>query len=139
MRTIRNLLRDASLTLKEMLVGILCWSLLIGLIFIWFVDSKLSFVFSLAAGTLAAAAMAFHINAAVETAVELPEGEAGRYMSRQAALRFALLIILVAAVYFLGGNVIAVFGGLLTLKFGAYVQPLVHRILPKILRKEERR
>lgn len=126
-------------TLKELLVGICVWGIIFGAVFIWFAQSRLSFFLSLLAGVFVAGAMAFHMLRFVEDSLELPQEDASKHMAKGAAIRMAVIIALVLVFVKLEGNVLALFLGLLTLKLGAYTQPLTHRIIQRIFRKEEGR
>lgn len=126
-------------TLKELLAGIFVWGILFGAVFIWFAQSRLSFFLSLLSGVFAAGGLAVHMFYFVEGALELPQEDASRHMVKGAAIRTAIIIALVLVFVKLKGNVLALFLGLLTLKLGAYTQPLMHKIFQKIFRKEEGR
>ena len=49
-------------------------------------------------------------------------------MKKGVVLRTVAAMVLVVLVWRLHGDIIAVFLGLLTLKLGAYTQPLIHRL-----------
>lgn len=134
-----DLLKNMNPTLKELILATLAWGLLFCLVFVWFSRERISFVVSIAAGTAVSVAMACHMTYAIEQSLEMREDDAPKYMRRGAVLRFVMMAVLMVAAWRLGGNVGAVFFGLLTLKFGAYTQPFVHKILRKYDRKEEGR
>lgn len=134
-----ELFQNVNPTLKELLAGICVWGILFGVIFIWFAQSRLSFFLSLLAGVLAAGGMAVHMLYFVEGAIELPQEDASKHMAKGAAIRTVAVIVLVLIFVKMQGNVPALFLGLLTLKLGAYLQPLTHRIIQRIYRKEGRR
>lgn len=121
-------------TLKELLLGILLWGIVIGLATVWFASPRLPFVLSIAAGMLAAAGMAVHMCAFIEDALELPGEDAVKHMRKGAVLRTLAALALFVAAWRLGGNVVGIFLGLFTLKLGAYSQPLLHRAAEKLCR-----
>lgn len=118
-------------TLRELILGTVLWGIIFGLITVWFAEGRLVFIASLAAGVLGAVLTAWHMNRSVEYAMEMPQDAAAKYMGKQTVVRMGGAVLLVLAAYFLQGNVIAIFLGLLALKPGAYVQPLIHRLRKK--------
>ncbi len=130
-----NLQTENGAVLKELIAGTVLCGIAIYLITVWFAGSKPAFLLSMAAGVAGAVAMAFHMNRAIGYALEMPEASSGKYMRNQSLLRMAGAFILALAVYYLKGNVVAVFLGLLSLKPGAYVQPLIHRLMKRNFKK----
>ncbi len=126
-----NFFRNMSQTLKELLIGIGVWGVLFAILFL-FGRQDIIFFASLLVGILAAACMALHMNYFVETAIELDQESAGKRMAKGAAIRMGAVILLIIATVMLKGNAVAVFFGLLTLKGGAYTQPLIHKIICRI-------
>lgn len=129
MDRIKKFLGNLHPTLKEMSCGILLWGLLFALAFVWFSDSETAFLLSLFAGVLGAVGMAFHMCRFVEDSLELTQEDASKHMKKGVLLRTAAAMVLVVLVWRLHGDIIAVFLGLLTLKLGAYTQPLIHRLI----------
>lgn len=135
MATENNLQQDSGSALKELILGTVLCGAVICLIAVWFADAKLTFLLSIAVGILGAVAMAAHMNRTIEYALELPEDSAGKYMRNQSVLRMVGAFALALAAYYLKGDIVAIFLGLLSLKPGAYVQPLIHRLLNRNLKK----
>lgn len=128
MERIKKFLGNLHPTLKELIGGILLWGLLLALALVWFADSKTAFFLSLFAGVLGAVGMAFHMCRFVEDSLELTQEDASKHMKKGVVLRTVAAMVLVVLVWRLHGDIIAVFLGLLTLKLGAYTQPLIHRL-----------
>lgn len=124
-----NQKQDAVQTLKELVLGTVLWGIIICLIAVWFADSKLVFIVSMTAGVVGAVAMAVHMHRAIEYAMEMPDDSAGKYLRKQSVLRMGGAVVLILAAYYLRGNIVAIFLGLLTLKPGAYTQPLLHKFM----------
>lgn len=118
-------------TLKEMILGIIFWGVVLGVLAGWFLSSETPFFLSLAAGVFMAAGMAVHMYVVIEQALDMPAQDAAKSMRRGSALRMAAVILLVLAVWRLHGSVPGVFFGIFTLKLGAYTQPLIHKIRRK--------
>lgn len=122
-------------TLQEMIIGILLsGAVIIGLLFA-LSDNAVNYTIGLAAGMIGAIVMATHMAYTIEDAVLLNEKDAAAYIRKMTYVRYgiACIIVVVIGVSGVGSAVTAVFG-LLLLKMGAYLQPLVHRIFN---RKEE--
>lgn len=135
MATENNPQQDTGSVLKELILGTVLCGLVICLATVWFADAKLTFLLSIAVGILGAVAMAAHMNQTIGYALELPEDSAGKYMRNQSLLRMGGAFVLALAVYYLKGDIVAIFLGLLSLKPGAYVQPLIHRLLNRNFKK----
>lgn len=120
--------QDLAQTLKELVAGTVLWALIICLVTVWFADSKFVFVVSMAAGAIGAVAMAVHMHRAIEYAMEMPDDSAGKYLRKQSVLRMGGAAVLILLAYYLKGNIVAIFLGLLSLKPGAYTQPLLHKL-----------
>ena len=121
--------QEAVQTLKELILGTVLWAVIICLVTVWFVDSRFVFVVSMTAGTVGAVATAVHMYRSIEYAMEMPEDSAGKYLRKQSVLRMGGAIVLILLAYYLKGNIVAIFLGLLTLKPGAYIQPLLHKFM----------
>lgn len=129
-----NALRENK-TLQEMILGILLsGTVIIALLFV-FSDSALNYIIGLLIGMAGAIIMATHMAYTIEDAVLLNENDAASYVRKMTYVRYgiACAVVIVVGLTGVGSAVTAVFG-LLLLKMGAYLQPLVHRIFN---RKEE--
>ncbi len=132
MERFKRFLKNLHPTLKELICGVFLWGLLLGLGFVWLSDSKMGFLLSLSAGVLVAAGMAFHMCWFIGDSLELEQEDASKHMKKGTVLRMAAAMALVVLVWRLHGDIIAVFLGLLTLKLGAYTQPLTHRLAGRL-------
>lgn len=121
--------QDLALTLKELVAGTVLWAVILCLVTVWFADSKWIYVVSMTAGAAGAVAMAVHMHRAIEYAMEMPEDSAGSYLRKQSVLRMGGAVVLILMAYVLKGNIVAIFLGLLSLKPGAYTQPLLHKLM----------
>lgn len=129
---IRDSIKNMETTLKELLLGILIFGAAIWLVLIWFVSDKGGFTLGLAIGMALSAVLAIHMNYSIGQSLELAEKDAQSYMQKMSVLRMGMVLILFGAAYLLRlGNPLAIFAGLFTLKFGAYFQPLLHRLIHK--------
>lgn len=123
-------------TRTELLIGIFIFLVLFmagNLVF----QEKLAYTLGLLLGGAVAVGMLFHMYTSLERGMLYEEETAKKKMKLAAVLRMcAMLAALVAAVllpkYF---SVIGVILGVLCLKFSAFLQPLTHKVLKKILNK----
>ena len=120
---------DSRQTLMELILGTVLWGIVICLVGIWFASDRVVWLFSMGAGVSGAVAMAAHMYRSIEYAMEMPGDSAGKYLRKQSLLRMGGAMVLALGAYYLKGNVVAIFLGLLASKPGAYVQPLLHRVL----------
>lgn len=129
-------IKSMSSVLKELILGILLCGLIFQISLVWLADSKLLYTTGLWIGVGISAFMAIHMNHSIENALDMPEEDAAGYSRKMYALRTAVVLVLFgAACYFRLGNVVAIFLGLFTLKFGAYLQPILHKMMQKVKEK----
>ena len=131
MNRIRDAIRKINPTLPELICGIFLWGIILSLALVWFMQSRISFVLSLAVGVVAAALMAVHMYIVIEDSLELTQDDAVKHMRKGTVLRILMMIILFVLTWRLHGNVIGMFLGLFTLKLGAYTQPLIHKVFQR--------
>lgn len=126
-------------TLLELLIGILVSGAVIQLIELLvavlrpeIAGSKLSFALGLWIGVITAAGLAVHMYHSIDHALDMHSDDAEKYMRRAYLLRTLIILIVAFFVHFLKlGYVMATFLGMLTLKFGAFLQPLLHKCFKK--------
>jgi len=126
---------DSSLALIEMLVGILAWSIILELSIVWFVSNKLSFSIGLLFGSIFAAGLAYNMWYTLKKAMDMNEKGAKSYLASRSIIRYISIVIVLGVVMsFLSGimHPLAVFTGIMTLKAGAYSQPIVDKIYKRI-------
>lgn len=115
-------------TLKELILGTVLWSAILGLALVWFAGSAAAFLFSLAAGMLTGVGMAVHMCRTIEESLDLPQKEAAKHMRVGTLLRMAAVLAVFFLVWRLHGSVPGAFLGVFSLKLGAYTQPLLHKL-----------
>ena len=101
-------------------------------VFVWFSDAKVFFSLGLWIGVGVAVFMAWHIRYSLEDALDMSEGDAPKHMYRMYGIRMAVvLVVFFITAYFEIGSMIGVLLGVMTLKVGAYMQPLLQKIKKK--------
>jgi hypothetical protein len=126
-------------TLAELMAGILISGILIQIVELVIaaaypnIAGKVSsFVLGLWIGIATALAMSVHMYRSIDRALDMEQGDAEKYMRKTYLIRTAAILVVAGLVYYFKlGYVMAAFLGMLCLKFGAFLQPLVHKIWEK--------
>lgn len=122
-------------TVEELLIGILFSGAVFQASFVWLAKDKVSYSIGLWIGVLTAAFLAWHIWKSLDAALVQEEGTAQKLMRTKALLRYGLVIgVLGVLMCTRAANPLAAFLGIMTLKAGAYLQPLTHKIKLKLRR-----
>lgn len=80
-------------------------------------------------GAVLAAAMTMHMGNTLDISMDMGEEGAKRKIVVSYLIRWILAVVVFVVAYFSGFfNMLAVFFGLLGLKAGAYLQPLIHKV-----------
>lgn len=123
-----NLLRE-NRTLRELILGTWIFGILMGVILSIFFPPVLYRIIGLAAGLLAASGMAIHMAYCIDVSVELDEKGANSHVRKMTIIRYVLVcIVLVVLALTKAGDPVSYCIGALSLKIGAYSQPLVHKL-----------
>ncbi len=126
-------------TLLELICGILVSGVLIEIVdlivtgvYPQFSGLRFLFATGLWIGIAVAIALAAHMYRSIDRALDMQPKDAEGYMRKAYLLRTGIILLAAAAVHYLKlGYVMAYFVGVLCLKFGAFLQPLVHKFLGK--------
>ncbi len=121
-------------TLAELLCGILASGVVIQLadlavteIYRQFRGMRLLFAGGFWIGIAVAALLAVHMHCSIDHALDMSPKDAESYMRRAYLIRAAVILLVAAGVKYLHlGYVMAYFVGVLCLKFGAFLQRLLH-------------
>lgn len=117
-------------TLHEMLIGIAVSNVLLLLITLIVTTDKSSGCTGVLIGTIVALIYCIHMAITIDDALYLDEKGASVQMRKHMLIRYTGVCIVVAlSCYFKIGNPICIVLSCLSVKFGAYMQPLVHKIL----------
>lgn len=133
------MIRRLNDALPALLLGIVCYGIIVELIGVWFVKDKLKYSSGLWIGIVLAMGMAIHMAVVIEKAVTL-YGENGA--KSKVILQSILRYIVIVGVFFLVmkiqlGNILMVFIGIMGLKAAAYLQPFIHRVLYRNERRDK--
>lgn len=117
-------------TLHEMLIGVAFCNVVLLCIGLVFCKDKGSAVIGLICGMLTACFYTIHMAITIDDAFDLDAKGAMAQMRKQMMIRYVVVCVVVALVsYFEIGNPILCIFAILTTKLGAYLQPVVHKIL----------
>lgn len=128
-------IKKISETLKELLIGILFYGIIVEVIGICFIKDKTYFSIGLWIGIILACAAAVHMWWGLDRAMDLGDG-ASKYALSQNLIRYGVIVVAFGALCVMDvGNPIAAFAGIMGLKAGAYLQPFTHKIIIKFQRR----
>ena len=131
----RENIKKISETLKELLIGILFYGIIVEVIGICFIKDKMYFTIGLWFGVFLALAAAVHMWWGLDKAMDMGNG-ASKYALSQNMIRYGVIVVAFGALCVLDvGNPIAAFVGIMGLKAGAYLQPFTHKIMIKFQRR----
>lgn len=130
-------------TLAELMAGILVIGVLIQLaglliaaVYPEFAGSRFSFALGLWIGIATALGLAVHMYRSIDRALDMQPGDAESYMRKTYLFRTVAILVIAGIVHFFKlGYVMAAFLGMLCLKFGAFLQPLMHKLWKKFQKK----
>ncbi|HOO27077.1 MAG TPA: hypothetical protein PLU43_01325 [Lachnospiraceae bacterium] len=126
-------------TLRELLAGILISGFSMQLLLVIFTKHFAYYAIGLWTGIAAALIMAVHMAYALDTALSLGEKGAAAYIRKKSIVRYVLVcILLVLAGITNFGSPVTLLLGVMGLKTGAYLQPVTHKMIIKLNRKQGR-
>lgn len=125
-----------NITLLEMWVGTILFGVLCQISVVWFLKDKAGYSIGLWLGIVAALMTILHLSFSLNKALDLGEAGAKKHMVIQNLVRYFVLIIFLGILMITDfANPLAAFLGLMGVKAGAYLQPLVHKVFGKINNK----
>ena len=131
----KEYIKKISETLKELLIGILFYGIIVEVIGICFIKDKVYFSIGLWIGIFLALAAAVHMWWGLDRAMDMGDG-ASKYLLSQNMIRYGVIVVAFGALCVMDvGNPIAAFAGIMGLKAGAYLQPFTHKIMIKFQRR----
>lgn len=122
--------KQTNKTLLELMIGIVVSAALVEALSILIAGFSREFTSGLWIGAATAIGLAAHMYRSIARALDMQPDEADKYMRRAYLIRTAAILLAAGAVtFFKLGYVMATFVGVFCLKFGAFLQPLTHRVL----------
>lgn len=132
----KNLLRE-NRTLRELLIGTWLFGAIIEIILAVFFPPVWYRTIGLLFGLIAASGMAIHMAYCIELTVCLDEKGANSYVKKMTIIRYIAVCALLVAVALTGiGDPVSYVIGALGLKIGAYLQPVISKLI-RVIKKED--
>ena len=121
-------------TLIELWIGIVLWSILISGAGVWFCKDKPAWFFGMLFGAVTAFALAYYMKQSVTRLMDdLDSGRGDGVIRSSAMIRLGIAAAAIAIACVVPRvNPIATFLGILSMKFAAYSNPLIHGVTKKI-------
>lgn len=134
------MLRRINESLPGLIAGIVIYGLIVQLTGVWFVQDKLGYSIGLWYGIAIAVGMGINLAVVIYDAVTFGGDEKanGRIVVAKSLLRYIVVAVLFFILgYFEFGSIITAFIGVMGLKVSAYVQPLLNKIVNKLLGRDD--
>ena len=133
------MLKRINPALPGLVVGIVINGLIIQLTGVWFFEDKIGYSIGLWYGVAIGIGMAINLATVIYDAVTFDgEGNANKRVAAKSMLRYLVVAILFGILgYFEFGNLFTAFLGVMGLKFSAYAQPLLNKLVNKLLGRND--
>ena len=133
------MLKRINPSLPGLIAGILIYGVLVQITGVWFVEDKIGYSIGLWYGIAIGIGMAINLATVIYDAVTFDgEGNANKRVAAKSMLRYIVVAILFGILgYFEFGNLFTAFLGVMGLKFSAYAQPLLNKLVNKLLGRND--
>ena len=133
------MLKRINPSLPGLIAGILIYGVLVQITGVWFVTDKIGYSIGLWYGIAIGIGMAINLATVIYDAVTFDgEGNANKRVAAKAMLRYIVVAMLFGILgYFEFGNLFTAFLGVMGLKFSAYAQPLLNKLVNKLLGRDD--
>lgn len=120
-------------TLSDMFLGIVLFGAVSQLTVVWFVSERLFFSIGLWIGIMTACIYSYHLWWSLDRNLTVNadnERGAAAFSIRYSVIRYAMTALILAGLWLVGGNtaMLAGFLGVMGIKAGAYLQPVISHI-----------
>lgn len=124
-------------TYYEMIIGIILQAIVYSVLGMIASGQFLLFPVSVAAGTVVSILLLRHMYRTIDNVLDMDSDTAKKYGRRQAVVRIALmgLVLCIAFYYMEYINPWGVLLGVISLKFSAYLQPVIHILIKSFFTK----
>jgi hypothetical protein len=118
---------------KDLWAGTLLFFLVFTLLGLFVVEQKGQFTLGLLVGSITTAYLVYHMYESIDAGLSLEEEAAARYLRNKSIQRWLIrLVVVFASVYIPYVSVVGVMVGMFGLKFSAYFQPGIHKLVLKL-------
>ncbi len=128
------MLKRINPSLPGLIAGIVLYGFIVQFTGVWFVADKIGYSIGLWYGIAIGIGMAINLATVIYDAVTFDgEGNANKRVAAKSMLRYMVVAILFGILgYFEFGNLFTAFLGVMGLKFSAYAQPLLNKLVNKL-------
>ena len=133
------MLRRINPSLPGLVAGIIIYGFVIQFTGIWFTEDKIGYTIGLWYGVAIAIGMGINLATVIyDTVTYYGEGNANKRVVAMSMLRYAVVAILFFILgYFEFGNLFTAILGVFGLKISAYMQPLLNKLVNKLLGRSD--
>lgn len=133
------MLKRINPSLPGLVAGIVIYGFFVQITGVWFVEDKLGYSIGLWYGIAIGIGMAINLATVIYDAVTFDgEANANKRVAAKSMLRYIVVAILFGILgYFEFGNLFTAFLGVMGLKFSAYAQPLLNKLVNKLLGRND--
>lgn len=118
--------------LRDMILIMIIYGIIAQLVCLFIPGNHLKMAIGLWIGVAAGIGMAVHMKNSLDEALYLGEEGASKYWQKSYAKRYlTVVVVFVAVSYFQIANVLALFAGVMGLKFSAYLQPIMRKLFKR--------
>lgn len=122
-------------TLAELCIGLVFWGILCQITGIFFVKDKSGYSIGLWYGILTGMFAGIHMWWTLDRALGDTQAAIVKRMTRTSIIRYLIIVIAIGLIMIVGfGNPLSAFLGLIGLKLSAYIQPLTHKLISRLLK-----
>lgn len=133
------MLKRINESLPELVTGILIYGVIVQLTGVWLVEDKWAYSIGLWYGIAIAIGMGINIAVVIYDAVTFDgESNANSRVVVKSTLRYLVVVVLFFILGYFGfGNLFTAFLGAMGLKVSAYMQPLLNKLVNKLLGRDD--
>jgi len=133
------MLKRINPSLPGLVAGIVIYGLIIQLAGVWFVEDKIGYSIGLWYGIAIAIGMGINLAMVIyDTVTFYGGGDANKRVVAKSLLRYIVVAVLFFILgYFEFGNLFTAILGVFGLKFSAYMQPLLNKLVNKLLGRDD--
>lgn len=120
-------------TLQELLLGIAFFGVVAEILVLIFTSNKAYNSIGLIAGTVISLGCAIHMAWGIDIAVMLDEKSSIAFTRKYTVIRYLIMCVLLVVIGVLNiGSPVTLIIGYMALKMGAYLNPIIHKIITKL-------
>lgn len=132
-------IRNLNETVLDLFIGIFIYCVITQIIGLFIANDKLVYTIALWIGGIASGGWAVHMYLTLDTALDLAQDEAIKYMRKRSVIRILVILLIgIAGMLYSWTAFVGVLVGFFSLKLAAYAQPITNSYITKKIKKERR-